>query len=156
LSRWFRTAADPTPKLQRNLVTNGENKVKVTTLDTPVVDVVMSKGTATHFEAIVKAYAAFENAMNEYVFGPRAGSVGKGKMLRRRLVDLDQISGKAGDFARAQSGGDDHSVEAIVPILIRIAEFIRFWQEKFEILEGGEPVTISAGDVPRIFDKDLN
>ena len=42
-------------------------------LDTPVVDGVMSKGTTMHFKAIVKAHAAFENALNEYVSGPRAG-----------------------------------------------------------------------------------
>jgi len=165
--RRFRTAARRTPKLQHNLVTNGENKVTVTRieeardmkamgwpLDTPVVDGVMSKGTTMHFKAIVKAHAAFENARNEYVFGPRAESVGKWKLLRRRLVDLDQISAKAGDFALAQRGGDDHSVEVIAQIVIRIAEFIRFWHEAIEIVEGGEPLKISAGDVPKVFDED--
>jgi hypothetical protein len=120
-------------------------------LDTPVVDGVTSKGTTIHFKAIVKAHAAFENALNEYVSGPRAG---KWKLLRRRLVDLDQISAKAGDFALAQRDGDDHSVAVIVQIVIRISEFIRFWHEAIEIVEGGETLKISAGDIPKIFDED--
>ena len=38
--------------------------------------------------------------------------------------------------------------------MIRIAEFIRFWHEAIEIVEGGEPLKISAGDVPKVFDED--
>jgi hypothetical protein len=120
-------------------------------LDTPVVDRVMSKGAAMQYKALVKAYAVFEKAWNEFA---QVESIGKWKLQRRRLDDLHRISAKAREFALAQRDGDDDSALVIAHVAMRMDEFIRYWHEVNEILEAGEPVEIRPTDIPKIFDED--
>src|SRR5437016_13926954 len=63
-------------------------------LNLPVEHRPFSREYTRHWVRLMDAHGAFVRAINDYVAGPRAGSPGKWKLVRRRLTALDAAAGE--------------------------------------------------------------
>jgi hypothetical protein len=112
-----------------------------------------------HWVRLMNAHGAFERAIEDYTAGPRAGSLGKWKLLRRRLDALESIGvdclaflNKLGGDVEPQvfkSDQDRHEHDLLCFFLSeRAVPFIQYWNEELDIVEAGCKLRIKQGDIP--------
>ncbi|WP_409189840.1 hypothetical protein [Bradyrhizobium sp. RDM4] len=128
-------------------------------LTTPVEQRTFSVEYTRHWLRLMDAHDKFMQAINEYTTGTRAGSPGKWKRIRRKLVALDQAFSQCVAFL-GKLGGDvlppefkteqDEQEHAILGQFLtdRAAPFIQFWKGAIDAVDAGASLAIKPGDVP--------
>lgn len=128
-------------------------------LETPVEERTFSAEYTGHWVHLMDAYDEFMRAVNEYTTGTRAGSPGKWKLIRRRLVALDQAFRQCVAFL-GKLGGDvlppvfqteqDEQEHAMLGHFLteRAEPFIQFWRDAIDGVDAGASLEIKPGDIP--------
>jgi hypothetical protein len=128
-------------------------------LNTPVEQRIFSAEYTRRWVHLMAANSEFMQAVDEYTTGTRAGSPGKWKLMRRRLIALDQafrqcvaFLGKlGGDVLRPvfKTEQDEHEHALLGHFLTEHAEpFIRFWGDAIDAVDAGASLEIKPGDIP--------
>jgi hypothetical protein len=128
-------------------------------LNTPVEQRIFSAEYTRHWCRLMDAHDEFMQAVNEYTTGARAGSPGRWKLIRRRLVALDQafrqcvaFLGKLGDDVLPSEfkNDQDEQEHAILSHFLteHAAPFIKFWGDAIDAVDAGASLEIKPGDIP--------
>src|ERR1700730_14269837 len=138
-------------------------------LDMPVEDRSFSEEYSQHWVALMNAHDRFMITVSEYSGGPRAGSVGKWKLVKRRFAGLcnemqncdafvgrrfggEQLS-KVRDGTASQQEQQECHVMAFF-LTERAMPFAAFWESAIDAVDDGTPLTIKPGDIPRWTDEE--
>jgi hypothetical protein len=128
-------------------------------LDLPVEHRTFSPEYTRHWVRLMDAHGSFVRAINDYVAGPRAGSLGKWKLVRRRLTALDNTRGEClaflsklgGDVEplvfKSEQDGHEHDVLRLF-LSERAAPFIQYWGGVIDAVDAGVELQIEPGDIP--------
>ena len=128
-------------------------------LNMPVEKRKFSLEYSNHWVDLMNAHTDFMNAVGEYIQGPRAGTQGKWKLIRRRLTALDHAADQCVAFL-AKLGSDvvppvfkaeqDEHEHAILGSFLteRAGPFIQWWGEAIDAVNAGAELTFKPGDVP--------
>jgi hypothetical protein len=114
------------------------------------------------------AHARFMNAVAEFVDGPRAGSLGKWRLLDRRFVNLRKEMLMCDAFVGKLLGGESMSKVRLATaseqdqqegqllayfLTDRAMPFVEFWLRTFGAMAEEGVVAIDPGDIPRWSDE---
>jgi hypothetical protein len=133
-------------------------------LSMPVEERFFSKEYSSRWIDLQNAHDRFMSAVQEHDDGPRAGSLGKWRLVERRFADLHKEMQKCDASIGKLLGGeglskvhldtaseqDQHEGQSFAWFLTeRAMPFVEFWQRTFDAAadEGGT-VTIEPGDIP--------
>jgi len=128
-------------------------------LTTPVEERTFSAEYTRHWVRLMDAHGGFLQAVNDYTTGARAGSLGKWKLMRRKLVALGQAFRQCVAFL-GKLGGDvlppvfkteqDEQEHAMLGHFLteRAAPFIKFWGDAIDAVDAGASLAIKPGDIP--------
>jgi hypothetical protein len=136
-------------------------------LNMPIEERTFSPDYSNHWTDLTNAYAKFMIAVHEYSDGPRAGSPGKWRSVRRRLVALrkemlncDAFIGKLGGIVTPGTKpvfkSEQDAAECQVLLLFltgRAMPFVEYWEGAIDAVDAGTALTIKPGDIPLWFDK---
>lgn len=132
-------------------------------LNTPLEHRTFSQKYSEHWFCLMTAQAKFVVAVRKFSDGPRAGNAGQWKSLKRRfdgvinaLRDCDEFIGKLSGnvtppvFKSEQDGQECRILSDF--LLDRATPYVKFWQSVIEAVDGGMPLTIEPGDIPKWLD----
>lgn len=128
-------------------------------LNTPVEQRIFSAEYRRRWVHLMAAHSEFMQAVDEYTTGTRAGSSGKWKLMRRRLVALMQAFGQCVAFLGKLGGDvqppvfkseqDEHEHALLGHFLTERAEpFIQYWRDAIDAVNAGASLEIKPGDIP--------
>lgn len=128
-------------------------------LNTPVEQRTFSAEYTRRWLRLMDAHDEFMRTVSEYTTGARAGSPGKWKLMRRKLVALDQAFSQSVAFLGKLGGDvlppefkteqDAHEHAGLGHFLTeRAAPFIQFWRDATDAVDAGTSLTITPGDIP--------
>jgi hypothetical protein len=128
-------------------------------LTTPVEDRIFSAEYTRHWVRLMDAHGGFVQAVNDYTTGTRVGSPRKWKLIRRRLLVLDQAFRQCVAFL-GKLGGDvlppvfkneqDEQEHSMLGHFLteRAAPFIKFLGDAVDAVDGGASLAIKPADIP--------
>lgn len=126
-------------------------------LNLPVEHRTFSREYTRHWVHLINAHDAFARAINDYIAGPRAGSPGKWKLVRRRLTALDNTRGECLAFL-SKLGGDveplvfksdrDEHEHCLLGLFLseRVAPFIQYWSGAIDAVDADCKLRIETSD----------
>jgi hypothetical protein len=134
-------------------------------LNTPVEEGKFSLEYSEHWFDLMDAHGAFVSAVDEYTAGPRAGTRGKWRLMRRRLAALDAVAIECLAFVRKLGGNakplvfkseQDEQEGGLLRFFLRerVAPFIQYWVEAINAVDAGAELRIESGDIPPWLDDD--
>ncbi len=121
-------------------------------LNMPVEERTFSPGYSKHWADLMNAHGAFMIAVGKYSDGARASSTGKWRMVKRRLMALDQAAVRCAEFSGSQQDEPERVVMANF-LQARAAPFIQYWAQAIDAVDDGASLTIRPGDIPTWFDE---
>jgi hypothetical protein len=119
--------------------------------------------------ALMNAHTRFMIAVREYSDGPRAGSPGKWRLVRRRLVAVRKEMFNCDAFVgRLMSGIVTPGTEPVFEseqeqreyfvlshfITERAMPFLAYWEDSIDTVSAGTGLMIRPGDIPAWLDDD--
>jgi hypothetical protein len=116
-----------------------------------------------HWFSLLRAKTNFAIAVRIYSDGPRAGSAGQWKSVKRRFGGIIKAVNDCGAFV-VKLGGDtdpptyrsDHDRGECLAMASFLAEralpFAEFWKCAIDAVDDGTPLTIRPGDIPKWID----
>jgi len=123
-------------------------------LNTPVEHREFDLAISKHWINLKNAENGFDHALVEYAKGPRAGSVGKFNLMKRRNEALYKVAADAHKFAEHYEK-DPIQQRIIFELIARALYVVEWWREAFAAAEAGDDgVNIDLRDAPRVFDLD--
>jgi hypothetical protein len=135
-------------------------------LNIPIEYREFSREYSEHWFDLQNAHSKFMIAVYEFSDGPRAGSPGKWRLVKRRFVALgkemlkcDAFVGKLGGVVTPgdplvfKSEQDAHECQLLSMFLTdRAMPFADYWQDAIEAVDDGIALAINPGDMPTWFD----
>ncbi|WP_407192821.1 hypothetical protein [Bradyrhizobium sp. STM 3566] len=128
-------------------------------LNTPVEQRTFSAEYTRNWVHLMAAHREFTQAVTQYTTGTRAGSPGKWKLMRCKLIALDRAFSRCGVLL-GKLGGDvlppefrteqDEHEHAILGHFLteHAAPFIQFWKDGIDAVDAGASLTIKPSDIP--------
>jgi hypothetical protein len=137
-------------------------------LNLPIERKTFSEAYTKHWFALLDAHSKFTSAVGELADGPRAGSLGKLRLVKRRFAGLckemqicDAFIGELSGVTREAPGADpvfkteqDANECALLSSFLtdRATPFAKFWEAAIEAVDAGDTLTIEPGDIPTWLD----
>jgi hypothetical protein len=122
-------------------------------LNLPIERRTFSEAYTKHWMALLDAHSKFMSAVGEYADGPRAGSLGKWRLMKRRLAriyyEMQDCYAFVGEPNDGESEQDAHE-SALLSLFLtdRAMPFVGYWQAVIEAVEAGGTLTFNPGDIP--------